>query len=389
MFAVIGAGIVGLATAYEIRRVRPDAEIWVLEKEVEPALHQTGRNSGVIHSGLYYKPGSAKAVNCRKGRARLLEFCRQHGIEHELCGKVVLATKEDEIPALEELHRRGLENGVSCRFLREGELADYEPHAVAVRALHVEDSGIVDYREVCRTLLQASGCKLVTGAKVLQVVSEGARRRVVTTQGEFVVDYVVNCGGLQSDRVCALTGVNPPLRIVPFKGEYYRLKDSAAHLCRHLIYPVPDPNFPFLGVHLTRRIGGGVDAGPNAVLALGREAYLSGDMNLSDLLETLSYSGFWRLSLKHWTMGLGEMVRSASKTLFTKALQRLCPEIQKDDLVVSAAGIRAQAVRPDGSLEDDFQVLTEPGLTNVLNAPSPAATASLAIGEEIVARMDV
>lgn len=381
---IVGAGILGLATAYQARKKHPEAEIRVLEKEAEPVLHQTGRNSGVIHSGLYYKPGSAKALNCRAGRAMLLEFCSEHDIPHELCGKVVLASDDSQLAALEELYRRGTENGVECRYLAPDELQEHEPHAIARRALFVADAGIVDYRTVAKKLLELSHSELSTGAEVLATRHTGNGLIVESTAGDFPCDHLINCAGLHCDRVCRRTGSKPPLQIVPFKGEYYRLKDSAAHLCRTLIYPVPDPKFPFLGVHLTRRIGGGVDAGPNAVLALGREAYKGSDMNLRDLAQTLVYPGFWRLSARHWRMGLEEMFRSVSKELFTKALQQLCPEVKSSDLIPTSAGIRAQAVRRNGELEDDFRFVTNGRVTNVLNAPSPAATASLSIALEIL-----
>lgn len=384
---IVGAGIVGLSTAYALRRLHPRATITILEKEAEPALHQTGRNSGVIHSGVYYKPGSAKAVNCRLGRELLLDFCRKYEVEFELCGKVVVATDKAQLETLSELLSRGRENGVSCRILETEELRQREPHVSALKALYVEDAGIVDYRAVCRKLIEITEPHLMTGSEVQEVVRSNGRLIVCSTGGDFSCDRLINCAGLQSDRVSRQTGASPPLKIVPFKGEYYRLKDSAQHFCRSLIYPVPDTKFPFLGVHLTRMIGGGVFAGPNAVLALGREAYGRGDANLSDLLETLSYRGFWRLAARHWRMGVDEMLRSLSKALFVKALQKLCPEIRGHHLISAGSGIRAQAVRPNGQLEDDFQIVGDHQVTHVLNAPSPAATASLAIGQEIARRV--
>lgn len=377
----------GLATAYKLRKMEPDAEITVLEKEQAIALHQTGRNSGVIHSGIYYTPGSAKAVNCRRGRAELLEFCQQFEVPYELCGKVIVATSQEELPRLADLYERGRANGVNCRPITADELEEVEPHAFGVEALLVPDAGIVDYRAMCRVLAREFGGRLVTGATVLELRQDGERMVVETSEGAFRGDRVVNCAGLFCDRVCRLDGGRPDLKIVPFKGEYYKVRAEAEHLCKHLIYPVPDPRFPFLGVHLTRMISGGIEVGPNAVLALGREAYEKADLNLTDLLETVTYPGFLKLSVRHWRMGLGEMSRSFFKSAFVKALNRLCPELREEHLLPAASGIRAQALRPDGSLEDDFQFHQTGQTCHVLNAPSPAATASLAIGETIAERV--
>ncbi|MFA5505528.1 MAG: L-2-hydroxyglutarate oxidase [Vulcanimicrobiota bacterium] len=380
---IVGGGIVGLATAYKLRQARPGCDVTVLEKELGLAQHQTGRNSGVIHSGLYYPPGSAKALNCRKGRALLLEFCQEHGVSYELCGKVVVATDLHERAGLQALHQRGLANGVDCRLISSEELQELEPHAAGVEALHVPEAGIVDFRGMAAALARECRADVRTGVRVLRVVEDGGEMVVETDHGEIRADRLVNCGGLHCDRICRLSGGKPPLKIVPFKGEYFRLKPAAEYLCKTLIYPVPDPRFPFLGVHLTRMIDGGVEAGPNAVLALGREAYGKTDLNLADLFETLGYPGFLRLACRHWKMGLGEVRRSVSKRAFVKALNRLVPELRSDQLVPAPAGIRAQALRPDGSLEDDFQILEVGGGVHVLNAPSPAATASLAIGQVI------
>lgn len=377
---IVGAGIVGLSTAYQLRRCRPSAEITVLEKEPDIALHQTGRNSGVIHSGLYYKPGSAKALNCRRGRAALLAFCADHGVPHEVCGKVVVAAREEELPRLHDLYQRGRANGVQLRHISVEELHEIEPHANGVGALHVPEAGIVDYRQMCRVLARESQGQLEMGAGVTRVKQEPGAVIVETNGGVYRADVLINCAGLYSDRLCKLAAGSPPLQIVPFKGEYYEVRESARRLCRHLIYPVPDPAFPFLGVHLTRMIGGGVEVGPNAVLALGREAYGKLDFDLGELAETLKYRGFQRLAARHWRMGVVEMARSVFKPLFVKALQRLCPEITSDDLVPAPCGIRAQALRPDGALEDDFRIEQHGRTFHVLNAPSPAATASLAIG---------
>lgn len=351
-------------------------------------LHQTGRNSGVIHSGTYYRPGSAKATTCRAGRQQLLELCRQHDVAHEMCGKVIVATHDGELEGLRELARRAAGNGVDAELIDEAALRRLEPHVNGIQALHVRDAGIVDYKAVLRVLAEAGGAEVRLGSELLDVRQAGSSVVLQTTAGELEADWLVNCGGLQCDRVSRRSGHEPEVRIVPFKGEYYLLKDSSEHLCRTLVYPVPDPAFPFLGVHLTRMVGGGVEAGPNAVLALGREAYQPGDVNLRDLSETLSYGGFWRLAARHWRQGLGEVHRSLSKAAFVRALQRLIPELRARDLSPAPCGIRAQAVRPDGALEDDFLIARDGRCLHVLNAPSPAATASLAIGELVAAALN-
>jgi (S)-2-hydroxyglutarate dehydrogenase len=380
---IVGAGILGLSTAYQLGLSRPDCRVTILEKELGMAQHQTGRNSGVIHSGVYYTPGSAKAVNCRRGRAQLLEFCQHHDVPFELCGKVVVATDPGELERLHNLHERGQANGVNCRLIKPAELLELEPHAAGVEALHVPDAGIVDYRRMCEVLAGEIRGEVRTGVQVLRVVPQGDQVLVETDHGEIWADHLVNCAGLHCDRVCRASAGKPPLKIVPFKGEYFRLRPVAEGFCRSLIYPVPDPQFPFLGVHLTRMIDGGVEVGPNAVVAFGREAYGKADVNFADLFESLTYPGFLRLAARHWKMGVGEMWRSLSKRAFVKALNKLCPELRVEHIVPSPAGIRAQALRPDGTLEDDFQILEVGRGVHVLNAPSPAATASLAIGETI------
>ncbi|HVR83522.1 MAG TPA: L-2-hydroxyglutarate oxidase [Planctomycetota bacterium] len=357
MIAIVGGGIVGLATAYALRRRNPV----VLEKEREVGVHQTGHNSGVIHSGIYYKPGSQKARLCVEGARRMLEFCREHAIAHEICGKVVVATSEPELPRLDELERRARANGVEARRITPERLREIEPEARGISGLHVPGTGIVDYRAVARKL--AGFVDVRTGIRVDDVRALRA-------------DLVINCAGLHSDRVA-----RSRTKIVPFRGEYYTLRRPS--LVRGLIYPVPDPAFPFLGVHFTRMIGGGVEAGPNAVLALAREGYSWSDLCVRDLLETLSYSGFHKLARRHWRMGLREVWRSWSRAAFLKSLQRLVPAVRMEDLEPGGSGVRAQALDPDGALVDDFRIERRPGQIHVLNAPSPAATASLAIGAHI------
>lgn len=383
--AVIGGGIVGLATAYALTRkgITPV----VLEKEPELAQHQTGRNSGVIHSGIYYPPGSAKARLCREGREALIGFCETHDIAHDICGKVIVATEADELERLEALHQRGEANGIAVERLDGDGLREREPHAAGIAALHVADTGIVDYGRVCRVLadlIVEAGGQIRTGTTVASARPIATGRWLELVDDDpLAVSRVVNCGGLQADQIAAASGAASDTRIVPFRGEYFELLPRAQHLVRHLIYPVPDPQFPFLGVHFTRMMGGGVHAGPNAVLALAREGYTWGDIEPRELLDTLRFPGFRRLAVRHWRMGLGEMWRSANRRAFVTALQRLVPEVQLGDLAPSPAGVRAQALRPSGELVDDFDLVHEPAATHVLNAPSPAATAALAIGETI------
>lgn len=392
---VVGAGIVGLATAFELSRRYRGLRVTLLEKEDREACHQTGRNSGVLHSGIYYRPGSLKAENCREGKKAMEAFCEAEGIAYRICGKVIVATDERELPALENIFARGLRNGVVCRMIDAQELAEIEPFARGVRAIYVPEAGVVDYRAVCRRLKERvtehRDNQIVFGAEVRcleGVPSRGGHRvRIETTAGGFVARYVVNCGGLQSDRLAALGGPEPEVRIVPFRGTYYAVKPEAAYRVHHLIYPVPRPEFPFLGVHFTRMIDDTVECGPNAVLALGREAYESFAVDPGDLLESLTYSGFLRLSAKYWRVGWDEVYRSVSKGAFVAALQRLVPEIRSEHLTPAPAGIRAQAVAPDGSLVDDFLMYENEHVLSVVNAPSPAATASLNIGKLIAGRV--
>lgn len=388
---VVGGGIVGLATAYRLLQRFPDVSLTVLEKEPAVALHQSGRNSGVLHSGIYYKPGSLKAQNCRAGKQAMEAFCQSESIAYELCGKVIVAVDESEISALEKIEQRGRANGVECERIERDRLTELEPHVRGVAALHVPETGIVDYVAVCHRLVDrivAAGGKVVTSAKVTSVSHSGDELVFGTTVGDFRSGYAINCAGLYCDRVAAIAGAVPSVKIVPFRGEYFDLSEQAAGLVKNLIYPVPDPAFPFLGVHFTRMIGGGVECGPNAVLAFAREGYSRWGVNPSELLETLRFGGFRSVATKYWRTGLGEMWRSFSKAAFVRALQRLVPEIESKHLTPAEAGVRAQAVTTDGQIVDDFLIEETERFLHVLNAPSPAATASLNIGSLLVDRFE-
>jgi L-2-hydroxyglutarate oxidase len=384
--AIIGGGIVGLATALALVR-RPGVRLIIAEAEDDVARHQTGHNSGVIHSGLYYKPGSAKARNCAEGREAMYHFCVEHGIPHERCGKVVVATQPGELPALEELERRGRANGLSgMRRLSGAEIKDFEPHVTGIAGLHVPETGIVDYKIVAAKmaeLIRQAGGEIVTGARVRRVEQRPDELILHTARGEVRGHYLINCGGLQSDRIARLCGLNPGLQIIPFRGEYYALRPERRGLVRNLIYPVPDARFPFLGVHFTRTVHGDVEAGPNAVLAFRREGYRRRDISPRDLAQLAAYRGFWRMAWKYWRTGMGEMWRSLSKRAFHRALQRLLPDLELGDISPFGAGVRAQAVDPTGALVDDFRFVQAERMIHVLNAPSPAATASLSIGQTI------
>ena len=385
--AVIGGGIVGLASANALLNARPGLRLILLEAEDRYAAHQTGHNSGVIHSGLYYKPGSKKARYCVEGRDAMYRFCAEHGIPHERCGKIVVATQESEFPRLEELHRRGEANGLTgIRWLTAEQIREFEPHASGLRGLHVPETGIVDYKAVAgrlAALAQNRGCTMKKGSRFIGFRSIDGTMVLQTHAEEIRCKALVNCGGLQSDRVARLCGVDPGVRIVPFRGEYYELIPAKASLVKNLIYPVPDPSFPFLGVHFTRMIGGGVEAGPNAVLAFKREGYRKTDVRIKDLADTLGYAGFWRMAGRCWKTGMGEVWRSFSKHAFVKALQRLLPELRTEDVMPGGSGVRAQAMDPLGNLLDDFHVVRAARMIHVLNAPSPAATSSLSIGAAI------
>jgi L-2-hydroxyglutarate oxidase len=389
--AVVGGGIVGLATAYKLLERHPQFSVVVLEKEDGPAKHQTGHNSGVLHSGIYYKPGSLKAINCREGKKAMEAFCEEHGVAYDVCGKVIVAVDESELPTMQRIYQRGQANGVTCEMIDQQRLRELEPHAAGIAAIHVPEAGIVDYAEVCRKLVelvQQRGGTFVANARFTELKRDGETLVAETVAGPYRSDYLVTCAGLQCDRVTRLTGQKPAAKIVPFRGEYFELLPEAEHLCRNLIYPVPDTSFPFLGVHFTRMVHGGIECGPNAVLAFAREGYTKCDISLRDLTESLTYSGFVRMAMKHWRMGMGEMWRSFSKGAFVRALRRLMPEIRGEHLRSAPSGVRAQAVTPDGKLVDDFLFQEGDRVVNVQNAPSPAATAALNIGRLIVERLE-
>jgi L-2-hydroxyglutarate oxidase len=385
---VIGGGIVGLATAYQLSKKHPKLKLVVLEKETSLAKHQTGHNSGVLHTGIYYKPGSLKAINCRNGKKAMEQFCKEQGIDHELCGKIIVALNDDEVPRMQNIFQRGQENGVNCKIISREEMLEIEPYVAGVQAIHVPECGIVNYKQVCLRLgeiiQEKEENKIFLGHQVTKIRNMATSLAIETDKQQIECKHLINCGGLQSDKLTKLGGQKPPAKIIPFKGEYFELKENAKHLCKNLIYPVPDPAFPFLGVHFTRMIDGTVECGPNAVLAFGREAYGKFDLNIKDLLESITYPGFQKMAIKHWKMGWGEMWRSYNKGAFVKALRRLIPEIEAKDLSSAPAGIRAQAVTPKGALVDDFLIENNVRIINVCNAPSPAATASLNIGSKIV-----
>jgi (S)-2-hydroxyglutarate dehydrogenase len=382
---IIGGGIVGLASAYQIQQANPKLSIKILEKESQVAEHQTGNNSGVIHSGLYYKPGSSKATNCIRGYNMLLEFCQIHNIPYQITGKVVVATKPEQVPLMYNLYERGLQNKLTgIQKISKEKVNEYEPHVSCLEGLWVPQTGIVDYRVVCQQLaklLEQQGVQILFGQKVTSIAKAHAYSTVTTSTDQHQCQLVVNCGGLYSDKLAQMTQTQPiDVRIVPFRGEYYKIKPEKHYLVKNLIYPVPDPNFPFLGVHFTRMMRGGIEAGPNAVLAFAREGYTKANINLKELFETLAWPGFQKVALKYWQTGLGEMYRSFSKAAFTRALQELVPEIQESDLMPGGAGIRAQACDRTGGLLDDFAIIQDQNAINILNAPSPAATSSLSIG---------
>ena len=390
--AIIGAGIVGLACGLELTRRFPALKVIVLDKENEVASHQTGHNSGVIHSGLYYKPGSLKARLCVEGRAAMVRFCQEHEIRHEICGKIIVATSESEIPGLNELLRRGQANGVSgLRELSSEQIREIEPHANGVRGIHVPTTGITDFKRVAakyRDLIVNAGGKVNTGCGVERIVRDGNATVLETASGPVRSRFVINCAGLNSDCVAKLAGADLGLRIVPFRGEYFELVPFRHHLVRGLIYPIADPRFPFLGAHFTRRIQGGVEAGPNAVLSFKREGYSRTSFSFADAASTLMFPGFWKMAAHHWESGLGEIYRSWSKRAFTRALQKLLPTLTEEDLEPGGSGVRAQALDRSGKLVDDFHFVYQDRVLHVCNVPSPAATASLVIGREIISTLE-
>jgi (S)-2-hydroxyglutarate dehydrogenase len=385
---IIGGGIVGLATAFRLKEANPNLSVALVEKESLVARHQTGNNSGVIHSGVYYKPGSLKATNCREGYHQLLDFCNKEGIPYELCGKIITATREDELDRLENLCQRGFQNGLEkiTRISKE-QIREYEPHAIGIAGIHVPYTGIVDYKVISSKLAEIftmrQGGEIFLNNKVIAIKQKSNSCEIITSSKTFEARLVVNTAGLYSDHIARLSGIKLDVRIIPFRGEYYEVVETRHHLIKNLIYPVPDPAFPFLGVHFTRRIDGGIEAGPNAVFAFKKEGYKKSDFSLKETVESLAWPGFIKVMWKYWNIGLMEYYRSYNKTAFTKALQRLMPTIQKNDLKPGGSGVRAQACTRDGSLIDDFIIRETPFMIHVLNAPSPAATSSLSIGKKI------
>lgn len=384
---VIGAGLVGLSTAYQYLRKNASAKVLVLEKEDAVAKHQSGHNSGVIHSGIYYNPGSLKAQNCIEGYTSIIDFAKEYGINYDLCGKIIVATNKDELPLLDNIFKRGLDNGLqNLQYLSRDEFREIEPHCEGVRAIKVPQTGIIDYPGVAlqlKKLFEEMGGTVSFNEKVIKIVEHQGDLIIKTKSTEYHSKKMVSCGGLYSDKLSKLTNPENDFIIVPFRGEYYQLKEDKKDLVTNLIYPVPDPNFPFLGVHFTRMIDGNVEAGPNAVLAFKREGYQFSDFNFSETLDTFTYPGFWKIATKYGKTGMGEIYRSLSKAAFTKALQKLMPEIQENDLVPGGAGVRAQALKRDGQLIDDFDILKKGNIIHVRNAPSPAATSCLSIGQKV------
>lgn len=385
-FAIIGGGIVGLATAIALQEKYADKTILLVEKESQCAAHQTGHNSGVIHSGIYYKPGSYKAILTTKGNQELVKFCQQHNINHDVCGKLIVACQEKELPLLENLYQRGLNNGIPVKKVSAEEVKEIEPYVSCLAAIRVPTAGIVDYKQVAQKYAEIfinKGGKIKFKTKVIKIISQSSESILITNQGDITTKYLINCGGLYSDRIAKLGGVDPKMKIIPFRGEYYELKPEKRYLVKHLIYPVPNPDFPFLGVHFTRLIDGNIHAGPNAVLSLKREGYKKTDFDLGEFAEIATYLGLWKLVGKYYAEGIEEIIRSFSKAAFVRSLQTLIPEVQADDIIPSPAGVRAQALKNDGKLVEDFLIIPAENALHVCNAPSPAATASLEIGKAI------
>ncbi|MFN1216434.1 L-2-hydroxyglutarate oxidase [Chryseobacterium kwangjuense] len=384
---IIGAGLVGLATAYQAKLKNPDSKILILEKENNVSLHQSGHNSGVIHSGIYYKPGSLKAKNCIEGYNSVINFAKEHGIKYDLCGKIIVATSKEELPLLDNIYNRGVENGLgNLKYLSREEFREIEPHCEGVKAIKVPQTGIIDYPGVAnkiKELFEQLGGEVQFGQEVKDIIDRGSEIIVKTATSEFKTSKLISCAGLYSDKITKMTNKKNDVIIIPFRGEYYKLKEEKKHLVKHLIYPVPDPSFPFLGVHFTRMIDGNIEAGPNAVLAFRKEGYSFFDFSLSETMQTLTWPGFRKIVAKYGKTGMGEIHRSLSKSAFTKALQKLMPEIQEDDLVPGGAGVRAQACDRNGALIDDFDIVKNGNIIHVRNAPSPAATSCLSIGNKI------
>lgn len=390
-FAIVGGGIVGLSVAKAILEKYPDAKLLLLEKENELAAHQTGHNSGVIHSGIYYKPGSFKATFAREGNRSMQAFCKEHEIDYEMCGKVIVATDDSELPHLNNLYERGLQNRLNIEKLSREELLEIEPHVNGLAAILVNDAGIVNYKQVTEKMaeiIKGKGATISLNSEVTAITEKEKEIKIETSQGDFIAKFLINCAGLYSDKIARLAGYIIDMKIVPFRGEYYKLKPEKRDLVKNLIYPVPNPKLPFLGVHFTRMINGEVEAGPNAILSLQREGYEKFKINIKELSEVLAYKGFWKLAKDFGKVGVFEYSRSFSKTLFTESLRKLIPEVEKDDLVVAPAGVRAQALGEDGKLVDDFKIIEGFNSIHVCNAPSPAATASLEIGKEIARRVE-
>jgi len=386
--AIIGGGIVGLATAYEYLKKYPSNKLIVFEKESKVAAHQTGNNSGVIHSGIYYKPGSLKANNCRLGVSKLLQFCDKYGIKYDLCGKLIVANSESEIPSLMELYNRGIINGVpNIKLLNENEIRNLEPYTIGIKGIHSPSTGIIDYKDVCNVsanIIEQNGGKIQLNSKVNDIIHDNDGIIIETTQGNFHSKSIINCAGLYCDRIAKMNDTNLGIKIIPFRGEYYKLIPPKAYLVKNLIYPVPNPDFPFLGVHFTRKIDGTIEAGPNAVLAFAREGYTKTDINFKDLIDIFGYPAFWKLGKRYWKIGTAEMLRSYLKVLFVKALKKIIPEIESKDLIPGGSGVRAQALTIDGKLLDDFHIIRNDNITHILNAPSPAATSAFAIAEHVI-----
>jgi L-2-hydroxyglutarate oxidase len=384
---IIGAGLVGLATAYQIKLKSPDSKILILEKENDVALHQSGHNSGVIHSGIYYKPGSLKAKNCIEGYNSVINFAEKYGIRYDLCGKIIVATSQEELPLLDNIYKRGVENGLQdLKYLSREEFREIEPHCEGIKAIKVPQTGIIDYPGIARKikeLFEELGGEVRFNNEVKNITDKGTEIIVTTNTSEFKTQKLISCAGLYSDKITKMTNEKNDVVIIPFRGEYYKIKDEKKYLVKHLIYPVPDPSFPFLGVHFTRMIDGNIEAGPNAVLAFKKEGYNFFDFNFSETMQTMLWPGFRKIVAKYGKTGMGEMHRSLSKSAFTKALQKLLPEIKEDDLVAGGSGVRAQACDRNGGLIDDFDIVKNGNIIHVRNAPSPAATSCLSIGNKI------